>query len=157
MTLQKRSSSRRQFLMGAASAGALVTSSWLPSRTDRIRAMQDSFDWKANSGAQVRLILNKHPYTESLLPLIPEFTELTGIEVPEPLILPEAEYFQKLLLDLSTGAGEFDVFMTGPYRHWAYDSAGWTEPLEPFLEDTNKTSPDYDADDLFGTLMAANR
>ena len=112
MTLQKKNATRRQFLMGAAGGAAMVGASWLPTRTDRIRAMQDSFDWKANSGAQVRLILNKHPYTESLLPLIPEFTELTGIEVPEPLILPEAEYFQKLLVDLSTGAGEFDVFMT---------------------------------------------
>lgn len=157
MTLLKKNASRRQFLMGAAGGAAMVGASWLPTRTDRIRAMQDTFDWKANSGAQVRLILNKHPYTESLLPLIPEFTELTGIEVPEPLILPEAEYFQKLLVDLSTGAGEFDAFMTGPYVHWAYDSAGWTEPLEGYLGDTNKTSPDYDADDIFGTLMAANR
>ncbi|MFT4039191.1 MAG: extracellular solute-binding protein [Thermomicrobiales bacterium] len=157
MTLLKKNASRRQFLMGAAGGAALVGASWLPTRTDRIRAMQDSFDWKANSGSQVRLILNKHPYTESLLPLIPEFTELTGIEVPEPLILPEAEYFQKLLVDLSTGAGEFDVFMTGPQVHWAYDDAGWTEPLEGYLNDPNKTGPDYDAADLFEGLMAANR
>jgi multiple sugar transport system substrate-binding protein len=157
MTLQKKNASRRQFLMGAAGGAAMVGASWLPTRTDRIRAMQDSFDWKANSGAQVRLILNKHPYTESLLPLIPEFTELTGIEVPEPLILPEAEYFQKLLVDLSTGAGEFDVFMTGPQIHWAYDDAGWTEPLETYLDDPNKTGPDYDAADIFEGLMAANR
>jgi multiple sugar transport system substrate-binding protein len=119
--------------------------------------MQDSFDWKQFDGGQVRLILNKHPYTESLLPLIPEFEELTGISVPEPLILPEAEYFQKLLLDLSTGAGEFDAFMTGPYIHWAYDSAGWTEPLEPFLADPNMTSADYDEADIFKSLMDANR
>jgi multiple sugar transport system substrate-binding protein len=156
MSLQHRTD-RRRFLMGAAGGAAAVTASWLPTRTDRIRAMQDSFDWKQFSGGQVRLILNKHPYTESLLPLIPEFTELTGIEVPEPLILPEAEYFQKLLLDLSTGAGEFDAFMTGPYIHWTYDSAGWTEPLEPFLADTKMTSSDYDEADIFKSLMDANK
>lgn len=143
--------------MGAAGGAAAVSASWLPTRTDRIRAMQDTFDWKQFSGGQVRLILNKHPYTESLLPLIPEFTELTGIEVPEPLILPEGEYFQKLLLDLSTGAGEFDAFMTGPYVHWTYDSAGWTEPLEPFLADPAMTAPEYDEADIFEGLMAANR
>jgi multiple sugar transport system substrate-binding protein len=148
---------RRRFVQGAAAGAAMVGASWLPTRTDRIRAMQDSFDWKQFDGGQVRLILNKHPYTESLLPLIPEFEELTGISVPEPLILPEAEYFQKLLLDLSTGAGEFDAFMTGPYIHWAYDSAGWTEPLEPFLADPNMTSADYDEADIFKSLMDANR
>src|SRR5688572_11211866 len=100
MSLQHRTD-RRRFLMGAAGGAAAVGASWLPTRTDRIRAMQDTFDWKQFSGGQVRLILNKHPYTESLLPLIPEFTELTGIEVPEPLILPEGEFFDKLLLDLS--------------------------------------------------------
>ena len=47
--------------------------------------------------------------------------------------------------------------MTGPYLHWAYDEAGWTEPLEPFLADTNMTSPDYDEADIFEGLMAANR
>jgi multiple sugar transport system substrate-binding protein len=148
---------RRRFIQGAAAGAAMVGASWLPTRTDRIRAMQDNFDWKQFDGGQVRLILNKHPYTESLLPLIPEFTELTGISVPEPLILPEAEYFQKLLLDLSTGAGEFDAFMTGPYVHWSYDSAGWTEPLETFLDDPNMTSPDYDAADIFPSLMDANK
>lgn len=156
MKLQQRTN-RRRLVQGAAAGAAVVGASWLPTRTDRIRAMQDSFDWMQFTGGEVRLILNKHPYTESLLPLVPEFEELTGISVPEPLILPEAEYFQKLLLDLSTGAGEFDVFMTGPYRHWAYDSAGWTEPLEPFLADPNMTSADYDQADIFPALMDANR
>lgn len=156
MTLQNRTT-RRRFVQGAAAGAAALGASWLPSQTERIRAMQDTFDWQQFKGAQVRLILNKHPYTESLLPLLPEFTKRTGIEVPEPLILPEAEYFQKVLLDLSTGAGEFDAFMTGPQIHWAYDSAGWTEPLEPFLADTNLTSPDYDEKDIFEGLMAANR
>jgi multiple sugar transport system substrate-binding protein len=156
MSLQHRTN-RRRLVQGAAAGAAAIGASWLPTRTDRIRAMQDTFDWKQFSGSGVRLILNKHPYTESLLPLIPEFTDLTGIQVPEPLILPEAEYFQKLLLDLSTGAGEFDAFMTGPYVHWAYDSAGWTEPLEPFLADTKMTSPDYDEADIFKSLMDANK
>jgi len=156
MNLRQRTN-RRRFVLGAAAGAAAAGASWLPTRTDRIRAMQDTFDWKQFTGSQVRLILNKHPYTESLLPLIPEFTELTGISVPEPLILPEAEYFQKLEIDLSSGTGEFDVFMTGPYRHWAYDDAGWTEPLETYLADTNMTSADYDAADIFEGLMAANR
>jgi multiple sugar transport system substrate-binding protein len=156
MSLRHRTSRRRLIQSAAAGAGALALYG-RPDRAQRIRAMQDTFDWKRFSGSEVHLILNKHPYTESLLPLIPEFQELTGITVPEPLIMPEGEFFEKLRLDLSTGAGEFDVFMTGPETHWAYDDAGWTEPLDPFLADTSMTSPDYDVDDLFPNLMNANR
>lgn len=156
MALHHRTN-RRRFVQSTAAGATALGLGLRPGASERIRAMQENFDWQQFSGAQVRLILNKHPYTESLLPLLPEFQELTGISVPEPLILPEAEFFQKLLLDLSTGAGEFDAFMTGPYVHWAYDSAGWTEPLEPFLADPNLTSPDYDEADIFETLMAANR
>ena len=141
---------RRRFVQGAAAGAAAVGASWLPTRTDRIRAMQDTFDWKQFDGGQVRLILNKHPYTESLLPLIPEFTELTGITVPEPLILPEAEFFQKLRARSLNRRRRVrrlhdrPVPCTGPTT-----SAGWTEPLEPFLADPNMTSPDYDAADIF--------
>jgi multiple sugar transport system substrate-binding protein len=156
MALSHRTSRRRLIQSAAAGAGAIALTE-RPDRAERIRAMQENFDWKQFSGSEVHLILNKHPYTESLLPLIPEFEQLTGITVPEPLIMPEGEFFEKLRLDLSTGAGEFDVFMTGPETHWAYDDAGWSEPLDPFLADPNLTSPDYDEADLFPPLMNANR
>ena len=69
---------------------------------------------------------------------------------------PAVWLFQKILVDLSTGGGEYDVFMTGPYAHWAYDKAGWTQPLEDYLQDPKMTASDYDAADLFPPLMAAN-
>lgn len=156
MGLQHRTTRRRFVQSAAVSAGALALVG-RPGAAERIRAMQSTFDWQKFKGSEVRLILNKHPYTESLLPLLPEFQQLTGITVPDPLILPEAEYFEKLRLDLSTGNGEFDAFMTGPYIHWAYDDAGWTEPLEPFLADTAMTAPEYDEADIFTSLMNANR
>ncbi len=156
MSLQHRTT-RRRFVQSAAAGATALALAGRPGAAERISAMQSTFDWQKYKGSQVRLILNKHPYTESLLPLLPEFQKLTGIDVPEPLILPEAEYFEKLRLDLSTGTGEFDSFMTGPYIHWTYDDAGWTEPLEPFLADTAMTAPEYDAKDIFPSLMDANR
>jgi multiple sugar transport system substrate-binding protein len=115
-----------------------------------------AFDWQRFKGSTVRLILNKHPFTESLIPLLPQFEQQTGISTTN-LILPEAEYFQKLLVDLSTGAGGYDVFMTGPYRHWTYDKSGWMQPLDDFLQDPKMTAADYDVGDLFPSLMDANR
>ncbi|HWU38341.1 MAG TPA: hypothetical protein VN203_11905, partial [Candidatus Acidoferrum sp.] len=62
-------------------------------------------NWKQFEGQKLTIGLNKHPYTESLLPLIPEFETLTGIKV-EYLILPENEYGAKLTADLSQQRGE---------------------------------------------------
>lgn len=124
--------------------------------TSGTKAASGGFDWQRYKGKTVRMILNKHPYTDSILPLLPQFEQQTGIKTTN-LILPETEFFQKLLVDLSTGAGEYDVYMTGPYTHWAYDKSGWEQPLDDFLADPNMTAPDYDAADLFKPLMDFNR
>ena len=39
------------------------------------------FDWKAHDGTEIKLMLNKHPYTDALLAHLNEFTEKTGIQV----------------------------------------------------------------------------
>src|SRR5882757_601563 len=99
---------------------------------------QAKIDWKQAEGQSLTIGLNKHPFTESLLPLIPEFRRLTGINV-EYLILPEAEYFTKLVADLSQQRGEFSVIMTGPVRNWQYVSANWILPLDDLLNNPKLT------------------
>lgn len=114
-------------------------------------------NWRAFEGQKLTIGLNKHPYTESLLPLIPEFEALTGIKV-EYLILPEQEYFSKLVVDLSNQRGEFTVIMTGPMRNWQYATPGWIVPLDPFLNDPKLTDRAwYKLEDFFPGLIAANR
>ena len=94
---------------------------------------------------------------ESLLPLIPEFRKLTGINV-EYLILPEAEYFTKLVADLSQQRGEFSVIMTGPMRNWQYVPPNWIVSLDGFLSNPKLTDPGwYKLDDFYPALIAANR
>jgi multiple sugar transport system substrate-binding protein len=140
----------------AAAAATTAPAAGAAAKPTAAAAAASDFDWMKYKGSTVRMILNKHPFTEALIPLLPQFEAQTGIKTTN-LILPEAEYFQKILVDLSTGGGEYDVFMTGPYAHWAYDSAGWTQPLEDYLQDPKMTASDYDAADLFPPLMAANR
>ena len=48
---------------------------------------QAKINWRQFEGQKLTIGLNKHSYTESLLPLISEFEALTGIKV-EYLILP---------------------------------------------------------------------
>jgi multiple sugar transport system substrate-binding protein len=114
-------------------------------------------NWRQAEGQSLTIGLNKHPFTESLLPLIPQFRALTGIRV-EYLILPEAEYFTKLVADLSQQRGEFSVIMTGPMRSWQYAPPNWILPLDPFLGDAKLTDPDwFKLGDVYPGLIAANR
>ena len=114
-------------------------------------------NWKQADGQSLTIGLNKHPFTESLLPLIPEFRRLTGINV-EYLILPEAEYFTKLVADLSQQRGEFSVIMTGPMRNWQYVPPDWILPLDGFLNNAKLTDQSwFKLDDFYPALIKANR
>ena len=115
-------------------------------------------NWRQAEGQTLTIGLNKHPFTKSLLPLIPEFRRLTGINV-EYLILPEAEYFTKLVADLSQQRGEFSVIMTGPMRNWQYVPPDWILPLDDFLNNPKLTDLSWYKleEDLYPALIAANR
>jgi multiple sugar transport system substrate-binding protein len=118
---------------------------------------QAKINWRQAEGQSLTIGLNKHPFTESLLPLIPEFRRLTGINV-DYLILPEAEYITKLTADLSQQRGEFSVIMTGPLRNWQFVSADWILPLDDFLTNPKLTDQGwYNVQDFFPALIAANR
>lgn len=118
---------------------------------------QAKINWRQAEGQSLTIGLNKHPFTELLLPLIPEFRSLTGISV-DYLILPEAEYFTKLVADLSQQRGEFSVIMTGPMRNWEYVPPNWIVPLDDFLNNPKLTDRSwYKIEDFYPALIAANR
>jgi multiple sugar transport system substrate-binding protein len=118
---------------------------------------QAKIDWRQAAGKSLTIAMNKHPFTESLLPLIPQFKDLTGIAV-DYLILPEDQYFPRLAADLSSQQGQFPVIMTGPMRNWEFVSADWIVPLDDLLANPKLTDPGwYKLDDFYPALIAANR
>src|SRR5579859_2066790 len=118
---------------------------------------QAKIDWRQAAGKKLTIALNKHPFTESLLPLLPDFTSLTGIDV-DYLILPEDQYFPRLAADLSSQQGQFPVIMTGPMRNWEFVTADWIVPLDDFLANPKLTDPSwYKLEDFYPALIAANR
>ena len=70
--------------------------------------------------------------------------------------LPENQFREKLLTDLSTKSGIYDVFMTGYITDWQYAAGGWVEPLDKYIADSSLTAPDWDFNDFFSTLIKAN-
>lgn len=114
-------------------------------------------DWKQAAGQSLTIGLNKHSFTESLLPLIPQFKKLTGINI-EYLVLPEDQYNTKLAADLSNQRGEFSVIMCGSIRNWQFVGADWILPLDDFLNNPKLTDLGwYNLGDFSPALMAANR
>lgn len=113
------------------------------------------FNWKAYAGEELKLLLNKHPYTDALLAELDKFTELTGIKVTYD-IYPEDEYFDKVTIALSARTPEYDAFMTGAYQVWQYAPAGYMEDLRAYINDPSKTNPDYDFGDIYPNLSASD-
>jgi len=108
-------------------------------------------------GVTLYVAMVKHPFTESLLPLIPSFEELTGIKVLYD-ILPQDEYWPKVTIDMSSGAGLIDVFMTGPELNWQYIPPGWIVALDEYIGNAQLTDPEwYDFGDFYSPAIDANR
>jgi multiple sugar transport system substrate-binding protein len=111
-------------------------------------AQSSNFDWKQAAGTKISVSLNQHPYEEAIVQRLPQFKELTGIDVQHE-VTPEENYFDKITTQLSAASGVPDVFMTGVYQMWDYASSNRLEPLEKYLNDPAQTNPDYNAKDIF--------
>jgi multiple sugar transport system substrate-binding protein len=120
------------------------------------RAEDSKFDWKQASGSKITIAFNQHPYADAIIQRLPQFKELTGIDVQYE-ITPEENYFDKVTTQLSANSGTPDVFMTGVYQMWDYASSNRIEPLDKYLSDSSLTNPDYDSKDIFEGVFNAGK
>ncbi|MGB4135410.1 MAG: sugar ABC transporter substrate-binding protein, partial [Microbacterium sp.] len=111
-----------------------------------------SFDWKNFEGTQLNVMLSQHPLATAIEKKLPEFEKLTGIKVKTES-LSETDYFTKLLAELQSKSGNYDAFMTGATVNWQYASAGWSEDLQPWIDNPKATSPDWNVDDFYPSTL----
>lgn len=104
----------------------------------------------------LNLMLISHTFVDALTPLIPQFEAETGIKVNYE-VLAEAPALEKLLADLSSGSGEYDLFMTSPINNWQYVSGGWVEPLDDYIANAQLTPAEWGFDDFVPGILHANR
>ena len=114
-----------------------------------------NINWRQFEGESITIAMNRHWYTDSLEPLIQAFESLTGIKVLME-IYSEEEFYTKVPIDLSSGAGIFDAFMQGMSFVLAqYAEAGWLEPLDKYLSDPKFTDLQWwDVEDFTPALNA---
>src|ERR1700759_3072907 len=144
-------SPKNAFVVASIGAAIFMAGSSGSARADDIK-----FDWKQASGTKLVVMLNKHPYADAIIKRLPEFKELTGIDV-DFTETPEENYFDKLTTALASKNGNPDVFMTGTYQLWDYASAGYMEPLDAYLNDPSQTNPDYDVKDIFEGVLSGGK
>jgi len=112
-----------------------------------------SVNWRQFEGTEIRLLMNKHPFTTFIEPKIPEFEELTGIKVNME-VFPEDQFRDKRLIELNAGAN-VDGYMIMPGQaKLHYWKAGWLAPMEEYMADPNLTEiAEWDLEDFFAGPM----
>ena len=139
--------SRRSLIRGLAALGVSAGTAGVLVNMVSTQAMAADFDWKKHAGTGVKLLLNKHPYTDAMIANLENFKSLTGMEVSYD-VFPEDVYFDKVTAALSSRSSEYDAFMTGAYMTWTYGPAGWIPDLNEWIQDSGKTSPTYNWEDM---------
>lgn len=143
-------------LVMAASLAACGTSTTQGSDTSAPSgaAVTGEFDWRAYEGTELTVLFSEHTYADAVAAKLSDFEELTGIKV-QFSTMPEANYYEKLNVELASQSGSIDLFMTGAYQSWEYATAGYMEPLDGYINNASLTSADYDYDDFIDGVIDA--
>ncbi|MGH6883773.1 MAG: extracellular solute-binding protein, partial [Hypericibacter sp.] len=142
----------RTFLMGLAAAAALMIGPALAADApDKAK-----IDWQQFKGQSLELFFVKHPWTDAITPLLPEFEKLTGIKLNLTTAAEDA-YWNKSSLGLASSKPPFDVFFLsmGINGYTAY-SNNWLVQMNPLLDNPKLTDPAwYKYDDISKAAAAA--
>ncbi len=113
------------------------------------------FNWQQFKGTQLRVMLNKHPWQIAIEPHLKDFEALTGMKLVVE-VYPEDQFRAKTSVELQSGSGSIDVFMTMPSQEGLkYLRAGWYQPVDEYLKDASLTSPDYNWNDFMDVGRSA--
>jgi len=112
-----------------------------------------NIDWEQFSGQHVRMMMNKHWFTDGLQPQVAEFEKNTGVKVVFD-IYPEEAFWTKLKVELAGGLPTVDGFMVGSLDMGSYTAAGWLESLNKFFENPKLIDKGwYDFEDLYPSAI----
>lgn len=151
---------RRTFTAGAAAVavvaaltGCASSGSGGPSGDS---ASVKSFDWQNYKGQTINVLMSEHPLSDSVKQSVKDFESKTGVTVNIET-LSENDYMVKLLTELQSQSGSYDVVMTSQSMNYQYAAAGWIEDLTPWINDKKQTASDWDFQDFFPALTKAER
>ena len=147
MSSQEKSSKsqlgRRDFLkvIGAGGAalgtGAILAACGTPATPAVTEAPQASETQPVEApmplkGTKIRALLNDFPFTTYVVSKLPEFTQLTGIEV-EPEVVAWPVLLEQTEVELSSGSSNYDIMIQIFIKAQRFMRAGWSAPLDDYI------------------------
>ncbi|MCG8498883.1 MAG: sugar ABC transporter substrate-binding protein [Firmicutes bacterium] len=105
-----------------------------------------------SAGKTINVVFASHPSSEALKKMTPEFEKLTGIKVNWKLV-EETQLKNDQLLDFTSNAGNYDVYMVDRFWLDEYEAKDVLMPLNDIIKDSGKTPVWFDHEDI----MAAYR
>ena len=143
---------RRTALRGAASTAALLAAPALLTRRARAEtSIGGDIDWKQAAGTAITVGVIPAGYFQNLEAVLPQFKELSGVDVTMEST-PPGQIRQKAVLDLSSKTGTWATSATDPMYYPLYVSNGWIDPLTDFLDNPELTDKAwFDYEDILET------
>ena len=86
-------------------------------------------DWPRYPGAEVNFLWYPSPEMEAIKKMLPDFEEKTGISVTLTE-MHHADVFKKRMMDVVSGAGEFDIYPVQPSVAVNFADSGYILPFE---------------------------
>ncbi len=127
------------YLVGLIAAATLLISTAFAAEPPE----KANIDWQQFKGQTVDLFFVKHPWTDAIQPLLPEFEKLTGIHLNLTTAAEDA-FWNKSSLGLTSNKPPFDVFFLsmGINGYTAY-SNDWLAQLNEPLDNPKLTDSDW--------------
>lgn len=112
-------------------------------------------NWQQYAGETITMLAFTNPFWSWCGNAIPQFEQLTGIKV-KVLVLSESEFFDKQMVSLTSGSGEYDLtYLFSPYFVWQYTPGGYLEDLNKYINDSRLTDLNwYNIDDFYPEMLA---
>ncbi|MCC6314414.1 MAG: extracellular solute-binding protein [Thermomicrobiales bacterium] len=125
---------RRRLLQAGAGAGLALS---LPGRLAPPAAAQEVTFTKEFAGTKLNMLMEDLLETTIIEEMLPEFTELTGIEVSFEKVVYDVMH-EKLVPQLAAGAGNgaYDVLEVDFYWVYEFARSGWVESLDERIADS---------------------
>ena len=143
-------------LAGCSSSEAPEESTQAPAQTSRTEAVAaEGFDWRQFEGEEIVLATYLGTEADYLESLLPEFYDLTGINVTIQQY-PEEQLYQQIQLDTSSHTGNIDCFTMDMMRIAEFAKAGYIAKVEEYLNNPELTDIEwYDQEDILAGPMGA--